>query len=70
MPAGEHSVGGWSGDSTNRAISIGQSWTRKVLSSVRAFGEHKDLSFFLYERHLAAKYFYAQDQGKKMGLTW
>ena len=68
MPVGEHSGAGC-GDDTNRVCSIGQSWTRKVLSSVRLFGEHRDLSFFLCENHLAMKYFYAQEQGKKLGLT-
>jgi hypothetical protein len=48
------------GDNTSRVASIGLSWTRKCLSGVRAYGEHRDLSFFLYERHLAAKYFHAQ----------
>ena len=33
-------------DSTNRVLSIGLSWTRKVLSSVRAYGEQRDLPFF------------------------
>ena len=41
------------GDDTNRVVSIGTSWTRKVLSSVRAYGEQRDLTFFLYEKHLA-----------------
>jgi hypothetical protein len=35
-------------DDTNRVLSIGLSWTRKVLSSVRAYGEQRDLPFFLY----------------------
>ena len=34
-----------SGDNTNRVCSIGLSWTRKVLSSVRVFGEQRDLTF-------------------------
>ena len=57
------------GDETNRICSIGRSWTRKVLSSVRLYGEHRSLSFFLYEKSLAMKYFYAQDEGKKRGIT-
>ena len=48
------------GDNTSRVASIGLSWTRKCLSGVRVYGEHRDLSFFLYQRHLAAKYFHAQ----------
>ena len=47
------------GDTTNRVCSIGQSWTRKVLSSVRLYGEQRDLPFFLYEKQLASKYFNA-----------
>ena len=57
------------GDATNRVCSIGLSWTRKVLSSVRVFGEQRDLSFFLYEKHLATKYFNAQNRAKAMGVT-
>ena len=45
------------GDNTTRVASIGLSWTRKCTSGIRAYAEHRDLSFFLYERHLAAKYF-------------
>ena len=44
-------------DNTSRIASIGLSWTRKCTSGIRAYAEHRDLSFFLYERHLAAKYF-------------
>ena len=33
-------------DTTQRVCSIGLSWTRKVLSSVRVYGEQRDLSFF------------------------
>ena len=33
-------------DDTNRVCSIGQSWTRKVLSGVRSYGEQRELSFF------------------------
>ena len=36
------------GDKTNRVVSIGQSWTRKVLSEVRLYGEHRDPAFFLF----------------------
>ena len=58
-----------SGDTSNRVCSIGLSWTRKVLSSVRAYGEQRDLSFFLYEKQLASKFFNAQVRAKRMGLT-
>ena len=57
------------GDSTNRVMSIGTSWTRKVLSSVRAYGEQRDLAFFLYEKHLANKFFAAHVRAQKMGIT-
>ena len=57
------------GDDTNRVLSIGSSWTRKVLSSVRVYGEHRDLSFFLYEKHLANKFFAAHVRAQKMGIT-
>ena len=40
-----------------------------MLSSVRVYGEQRDLSFFLYERHLASKYFAAQQMGKRMDTT-
>ncbi len=43
-------------DNANRVVSIGYSWTRKVLSSVRVYAEQRDLAFFLYEKHLAMKY--------------
>ena len=56
-------------DQTNRVCSIGQSWTRKVLSSVRAYGESRDLAFFLYECHLAHKYHHAHTRGQKYGVT-
>ena len=35
------------GDNTSRVASIGLSWTRKCLSGVRVYGEHRDLSFFM-----------------------
>ena len=57
------------GDTTNRVCSIGLSWTRKVLSSVRVYGEQRDLPFFLYEKHLANKYFVAQVRAKTHGVT-
>ena len=57
------------GDNTNRVCSIGQSWTRKVLSSVRVYGEQRDLPFFLYEKHLAQKFFNAHVRAKRMGVT-
>ena len=56
-------------DDTNRVVSIGQSWTRKVLSSVRVCGEHRDLAFFLYERSMANKFFASQHISKRMGIT-
>ena len=52
------------GDHTNRVCSIGQ-----VLSSVRVYGEQRDLPFFLCERHLANMYFNAQVRAKRMGVT-
>ena len=56
-------------DGTNRVVSIGLSWTRKVLSSARVYGEQRDLPFFLYEKHLANKYFNAQVRAKSLGVT-
>ena len=56
-------------DDTNRVCSIGLSWTRKVLSSVRAYGEQRDLPFFLNERQLPGKFFNAQVRAKSMNLT-
>ena len=43
-------------DDSNRIVSVGYSWTRKVLSGVRAYGEQKNLPFFLYEKHTAMQY--------------
>ena len=57
------------GDDTNRVISIGMSFTRKALSSVRVYAEKRDLIFFLYERYLAAKFFHAQVRAQRMGVT-
>ena len=34
------------GDNTSRVASIGLSWTRKCTSGIRAYAEHRDLSFF------------------------
>ena len=34
-------------DNNIRVVSIARSWTRKALSSVRVYAEHRDLSFFL-----------------------
>lgn len=45
------------------------SWTRKVLSGVRVYGEHRDLSFFLYEKAMAQKFFAAQTRAQRMGVT-
>jgi hypothetical protein len=39
------------------------------MSSVRAYGEQRDLTFFLYERHLAEKCFAAQCRAQDMGIT-
>ena len=58
-----------SGDYTRRVVSIGLSWTRKVLSSVRAYGEDRDLSFFMYEKSLATTYFNANVRAQKLGVT-
>ena len=46
-------------DNSNTVLSIGYSWARKVLSSVRVNAEQRDLAFFLYEKHLAMKFFSA-----------
>ena len=35
-------------DLKTRTVSIGRSWTRQVLSSVRVYGEQRDLTFFVY----------------------
>ena len=56
-------------DDSNRILSIGHSWTRKVLSSVRVYGEQRDLAFFLYERSLASKFFAAHVRAKRMNVT-
>ena len=37
--------------------------------SVRVYGEHRDLSFLLYEKHMAIKFFAAQVRAQKMGIT-
>ena len=50
-------------------LSIGYSWTRKVLSSVRAYAEQRDLALFLYEKHLAMKFFAAHTRAQRMGIT-
>ena len=39
------------------------------MSSVRVYGEHRDLSFFLYEKHLANKFVAAHVRAQKMGIT-
>ena len=57
------------GDSSNRVFSTGLSWTRKVLSSVRAYGEARDLTFLLYERHLGQMFFSAHVRGQRYGVT-
>ena len=56
-----------SGDRTARIVSIGHSWTRKVCSGVRAYGEAHHLAFFLYEKQLAMKYFAAHTRAQRFG---
>ena len=56
-------------DDSTRVLSIGQSWTRKVLSSIRAYGEQRDLSFFLHEKMMAQKFFAAHTRAQRMGVT-
>ena len=58
-----------SGDRTVRTVSIGHSWTIKVCSGVRAYGESHHLAFFLYEKQLAMKYFAAHTRAQKFGIT-
>ena len=58
-----------SSDYSQRVVSIGLSWTRKVLSSVRAYGEDRDLTFFLYEKSMAQKFFSANVRAQKLGVT-
>ena len=55
-----------SGDKTVRTVSIGHSWTIKVCSGVRAYGESHHLSFFLYEKQLAMKYFAAHTRASSV----
>ena len=50
-------------------VEPGLSWTSKVLSSVRAYAEQRDLAFFLCEKQLASKYFHAQVRAKRLGVT-
>ena len=57
------------GDTSVRVVSIGRSFTRKALSPVRAYSENRDLVFFLYEKHLAIKYFAAHCRAQQMHLT-
>ena len=40
-----------------------------MLSSVRVYGEQRDLPFFLYEKQLAQKFFAAHVRAKRMGVT-
>ena len=58
-----------SDDEANRTVSIGLSWTRKVLSSVRVYAEQRDLPFFLYEKNNAGKFFSAHVRAKRMGVA-
>ena len=56
-------------DNKNRTVSIGESFTRKCQSEVRAYAENPDLAFFLYETQLARKFFHAHSRGQKLGVT-
>ena len=47
-------------DGPARVVSIARSWTRKALSAVRVYAEHRDLAFFMYEKWMAMKLFHAQ----------
>ena len=58
-----------SGDATVRTVSIGHSWTLKVCSGVRVYGESNHLAFFLYEKQLAMKYFAAHSRAQRLGIT-
>ena len=58
-----------SSDFTHHVASIGLAWTRKALSSVRAYGEDRDLSFFMYEKRMAQKFFSANVRAQKLGVT-
>ena len=58
-----------SGDSSARTVSIGHSWTIKVCSGVRVYGENNKLAFFLYEKQLAMKYFGAHTRAQRLGIT-
>ena len=54
-----------SGDATVRTVSIGHSWTLKVCSGVRVYGESNHLAFFLYEKQLAMKHFAAHTRAQR-----
>ena len=56
-------------DHAHRCVRIGTSWTRKALSAVRRYAEHRDLAFFMYEKHLASTYFAAHCRAKDFGVT-
>ena len=58
-----------SGDYSQHFVSIGLSWTCKVLSSVRVYGEDRDLSFFMYEKSTAQQFFNANVRAQKLGVT-
>ena len=58
-----------SGDATARTVSIGHSWTTKVCSSVRVYGESSHLAFFLDEKMLAMKWFAAHTRAQRFGIT-
>ena len=57
-----------SGDTTTRTVSIGHSWTMKVCSGVRVYGESNHLAFFLYEKQLAMKYFAAHSRARSVSV--
>ena len=46
-----------SGDTTVRTVSIGHSWTMKVCSGVRVYGESNHLAFFLIRKTARDKAF-------------
>ena len=56
-----------SGDATVRTVSIGHSWTLKVCSGVRVYGESNHLAFFLYEKQLTMKHFAAHTRAQRFG---
>ena len=55
--------------SSNRIFSIGDSWDRKAMSSVRVYAGCVDLIVFLYGRSLANKFYNAHVLAKERNLT-